>query len=102
MRTLLDNSGRIQLPAFVQAHLGVKPGDELALEEENGNWLIKPTRLPTAVQPPCSNPPAKYDDDLNWEELDYASVPLKHASEVTVHIKRRGRLKPMAHDLVEE
>lgn len=88
MKTLLDNSGRIQLPDFVQAQLGVKPGDELALEEENGKWLIKVADTD--------------DDDLNWEELDYGPVPLRRTSQVAVQIELRGRLQPLAHDLDEE
>jgi hypothetical protein len=109
------------LPDYVQAQLGVKPGDELALEEENGKWVIKPARLsatnphqslssqafsdegPLPAQRPTANSPADNDaDDLNWEELDYDPVPLKRARQVTVHIEHRGRLQPPAHDLDEE
>jgi bifunctional DNA-binding transcriptional regulator/antitoxin component of YhaV-PrlF toxin-antitoxin module len=121
MKTLLDDAGRIQLPDFVQAQLGVKPGDELALEEENGRWLIK--LVGTSVTSPreplsshgaseegrapaqrsSASPPADTDDDdLNWEALDYDPVALKRARQVAVRIERRGKLQPMAHDLDEE
>lgn len=117
MKTLLDEAGRIQLPVDVQTQLGVKPGDELALEEENGRWLIKPVGLSAtgprqslssqgvsdAAQLPAQSPPAdSADDDLNWEELDYHSVPLNRSRQVAVRIEHRGRLQPMAHDLDEE
>jgi hypothetical protein len=84
-------------------------------------WLIKPVRLsaaspdkslssqgvadegPLPAQSPAASPPGDNgDDDLNWEELDYDPVPLKHARRVTVHIEHRGRLHPLAHDLDEE
>jgi AbrB family looped-hinge helix DNA binding protein len=42
MRVFLDDAGRIELPNSVQAQLGIKPGDELALEDLNGQWVIKP------------------------------------------------------------
>ena len=97
MKTRLDDAGRIHLPVSVQTQLGVKPGDELTLEEENGKWLIKPVELSTDG-PPLGNP----DDDLNWEDLDYKSVPLKRSRDVAVRIERRGKLQPMAHNLDEE
>ena len=97
MKTLLDDAGRILLPVSVQTQLGVKPGDELTLEEENGKWLIKPVEL-AATGPPVGSA----DDDLNWEELDYRSVPLNRSRQVAVRIEHRGRLQPMAHELDEE
>ena len=97
MKTLLDDAGRIQLPVSVQTQLGVKPGDELTLEEENGNWLIKPAGL-AANGPPLGNGV----DDLNWEELDYQAVPLNRSRNVAVRIEHRGKLQPMAHELEEE
>ena len=97
MKTLLDDAGRIHLPVSVQTQLGVKPGDELTLEEENGKWLIKPVEL-SADGSPLGNT----DDDLNWEDLDYKSVPLKRSRDVAVRIERRGKLQPMAHNLDEE
>ena len=97
MKTLIDDTGRIQLPVSVQAQLGVKPGDELTLEEENGKWLIKPVGL-SADYPPVGTA----DDDLNWEELEYYSIPLIRSRQVAVRIEHRGRLQPMAHDLDEE
>ena len=98
MKTLLDDAGRIQLPDFVQAQLGVKPGDEVALEEANGIWLLKAVVLSSASSPAKT----AEGEDLNWENLDYDPVPLERARQVTVQIERRGRLQPLAHDLDEE
>lgn len=89
MTTSLDEAGRILLPPLVQSKLGVKPGDELALQEVNGQWLLKPVTN-------MANPE---DDDLNWEELDYRSVQASPLGQVTVRIEQRGKLLPMAHDL---
>lgn len=97
MKTLLDDAGRIQLPIAVQTQMGVKPGDELSLEQENGKWLIKPVGLPADV-----SRAGGAVEDLNWEDLDYHSVPLSGSSKVEVRIKQRGRLQPMAHDLDQE
>ena len=97
MRILLDHAGRIELPELVKAQLGVKPGDELALEKENGKWFIKPVAFSSS-----SPPAATGGDDLSWEELDYDPVPLKRASQVAIQIEQRGKLQPMAHDLEEE
>ena len=44
MKTFLDDTGRIVLPGLMQAQLGVKPGDELTLEEKNGKWFIQPVK----------------------------------------------------------
>ena len=94
MKTLLDDAGRIELPVSVQTQLGVKPGDELTLEEEDGKWLIKPARMSADVLPAISAV-----DDLNWEDLDYHVVPLNRSRKLAVRIEQRGRLEPMAHDL---
>lgn len=91
MTTSLDEAGRILLPPLVQSQLGVKPGDELALQEVNGQWLLK--RVTTAADP--------HDDDLNWAELDYRSIPSSPSGQVTVRIEQRGKLMPIAHDLDE-
>lgn len=114
MRTSLDNAGRIELPEFVRAQLGVKSGDELALEEENGKWFITPAR-PSANDPieslnsgdarseassPLGHPLADaHDDHLDWEDLDCDAVPLERAGQVTVLIQHRGQLKPITPDL---
>jgi hypothetical protein len=42
MKTVLDDAGRIQLSQDVQARLGVRPGDEVVLEERAGEWVIRP------------------------------------------------------------
>lgn len=96
MKTLPDDAGRIQLPDSVQKQLGVKPGDELALKENNGSWSIKGIELSKASG---SN---GGDDDLNWEELDYHSVPLAGSRKKLVRIEHHGRLKPMFHPLEQE
>jgi bifunctional DNA-binding transcriptional regulator/antitoxin component of YhaV-PrlF toxin-antitoxin module len=41
MKTTIDSFGRIQLPENLQAQLGVKPGDEVVIEERGGEWVIK-------------------------------------------------------------
>ena len=97
MKTSIDSAGRIQLPVYLQSQLGVKPGDEITLEKENGNWLIKP------VMSSADGLPNAYDDDdLNWEEIEYMSVPPSRLRQVAVQIRHRGRLKPLAHDLDNE
>ncbi len=118
MKTSLDGAGRIEVPDFVQVKLGVKPGDELALDEENGKWFIKlasPSQSPRESRrpdgacgdSPCSEPPRMVSplantDDLHWEDLDYKPVPLKHAGQVAIRVEQRGQLKPMVHHLDEE
>ena len=94
MKALLDSAGRIKLPDLVQAQLGVKPGDELALEEEHGRWFIKPGMSPE-TPPESANRRPDPDDDLDWEEPAYVPVPLKRAGQVAVRIARRGKLQPM-------
>lgn len=90
--TSLDEAGRILLPQLVQSQLGVKPGDELALQEVNGQWFLKP----------ATNVADLHDDDLNWEELDYGPIPPSPFGQVTVRVEQRGKLMPMAHDLDDE
>ncbi len=120
MKTWLDGSGRIELPDVVQLKLGVKPGDELALDEENGRWFIKSAKpssgsrksrrsagvrdIAPASESPCMVPPPldTDTDDLNWEELDYKPVPLKRAGQVAIQLEHRGTLKPMPHHFEEE
>jgi AbrB family looped-hinge helix DNA binding protein len=41
MKTTIDSLGRIQLPEDLQVRLGVKPGDEVVLEERGGEWIIR-------------------------------------------------------------
>ena len=93
MRALLDNAGRIRLPDLVQAQLGVKPGDELALEEEHGRWFIKPGTSPDTPHE-LVTPRDDSDDDLDWEELAYDPVPLKRTGQVSVRIAHPGKLPP--------
>jgi bifunctional DNA-binding transcriptional regulator/antitoxin component of YhaV-PrlF toxin-antitoxin module len=44
MRATIDPEGRIQLGEEVQTQLGLKPGDEVVLENHNGTWVIKSAR----------------------------------------------------------
>jgi bifunctional DNA-binding transcriptional regulator/antitoxin component of YhaV-PrlF toxin-antitoxin module len=104
MKTFLDDAGRIELPDFVQEQLGVRPGDELALEEQNGRWYIQSARAPAEQPPPEQRQPVLRpadtgEEDYGWEELDYDPIPLRHAGSVAVRIERRGRMEPMVHDL---
>ncbi len=91
MTTSLDESGRIVLPQRVRSQLGIKPGDQVTLEEVNGEWLLRPVTDVAGIR----------DHDLNWEELDYQPMPLDPSARVTVQIEQRGKLAPMAHDLDE-
>lgn len=91
MTTSLDEFGRILLPQGVRSQLGIKPGDKLALEEVNGEWLLRPVTDVAGIR----------DHDLNWEELDYDPVPLDPSARVTVQIEQRGKLTPMAYILDE-
>lgn len=92
MTTSIDEAGRILLPQFVQSQLGAKPGDELALQEVNGQWFLKPVTTAAGL----------HDDDLNWEELDYGPIPPSRSGQVTLRIEQRGKLMPMVHDLDDE
>lgn len=92
MTTSIDEAGRILLPQLVRSQLGVKPGDELALQEMNGQWFLKPV----------TSAPALHDDDLNWKDLGYDPVPLPPSAQVTIRIEQRGKLLPMAHELDDE
>ena len=91
MKTLLDDAGRIQLPVSVQTQMGIKPGDELTLEEVNGKWLIKPFHLPADELPVIDAV-----EDLDWEDLDYFTVPPNQSRKLAVRIKHRGRLEPIS------
>ena len=92
MKTSIDEAGRILLPQLVQSQLGVKPGDDVALQEVNGQWFLKPITAAAGI----------HEDDLNWEEPDYDSIPPRPSGQVTVRIERRGKLMPMAHGLSDE
>ena len=90
--TSLDEAGRILLPQLVRSQLGVEPGDELALQEVNGQWFLKPATTTADL----------HDDDLNWQELDYGSISPNPSTQVMVRSEQRGKLTPMAHDLDDE
>lgn len=55
----------------------------------NGQWLINRV---TALSD------SRDDEDLAWEELNYAPIPPDPSGQVTVRIERRVKLEPMAHD----
>ncbi len=40
MKATIDQAGRIQLDKELQIRLGVKPGDEIVLEQRGGEWVI--------------------------------------------------------------
>ncbi len=44
MKATLDSDGRIQLPSTVQLQLGVKPGDEVVLDSQEGQCVIRPDK----------------------------------------------------------
>jgi hypothetical protein len=113
MNALIDELGRVELPDLVRTQLGVKPGDTLSLDEEDGKWFLQPvarsvggeigTRdvAPSSIQAWPETPLAS-GDDLSWEELDYVSVPLKPVAQIKVRIEPAGSVKPIPHDLDEE
>lgn len=49
MKTTIDSSGCIKLPDDLQAQLGVKPGDEVVLEERGGEWVIRSTHAESGL-----------------------------------------------------
>ena len=49
MKTIVDEVGRIQLPDDVRTQLGVKPGDEVVLEERAGEWVLKSAHPQTGL-----------------------------------------------------
>ena len=49
MKTVVDDAGRIQLPKDVREQLGIKPGDEVVLEERAGEWVLKPAHANTGL-----------------------------------------------------
>jgi AbrB family looped-hinge helix DNA binding protein len=49
MKTTIDAAGRILLPDDLRARLGVKPGDEVVIEERAGEWVIKPANAASGL-----------------------------------------------------
>jgi bifunctional DNA-binding transcriptional regulator/antitoxin component of YhaV-PrlF toxin-antitoxin module len=41
MTATIEPDGRITLSAELQARLGVRPGDELVIEQRDGEWVIR-------------------------------------------------------------
>lgn len=41
MNLTVDASGRIELPEAMRTQLGLKAGDHVAIEEDEGRWIIK-------------------------------------------------------------
>jgi AbrB family looped-hinge helix DNA binding protein len=52
MNVIVDPSGRIELPLDLRTRLGLKSGDCVVIEEENGRLVVKPARA---------------DEPLRWE-----------------------------------
>lgn len=42
MKTTVDECGRIQLPESLRTQMGLKTGDEVVLENAQGQWVLKP------------------------------------------------------------
>jgi bifunctional DNA-binding transcriptional regulator/antitoxin component of YhaV-PrlF toxin-antitoxin module len=49
METVVDESGRIQLPEDVRSQLGVGPGDHVILEPRAGEWVLKAAHASAAL-----------------------------------------------------
>ena len=109
MKALIDELGRVELPAVVRTQLGVKPGDTLSLDEQDGKWFLQPATRSAGretgsedVVPPSvpARPEALLDpnDDLSWDELDYAPVPLKSVGQISVRIEHAGSVKPLLQE----
>jgi hypothetical protein len=78
----------VQFEAVVNQEQVIRPPEGIALPEG---------RVEVTVRPAASEA-----DDLSWEDLDYAPVPLKPTKQVLVQIEQCGKLQPMWHDLDEE
>jgi hypothetical protein len=78
----------IQFEAVVDRDQIIRPPEGLALPEGRVEVTVRPA--------------ANEGDDLNWEDLDYVSVPLGTTRQVLVRVERRGKLQPMRYDLDEE
>jgi AbrB family looped-hinge helix DNA binding protein len=76
MNVIVDPSGRIELPDALRAQWGLKSGDQIVIEEENGRWVIKP---------------APGTDPLRWEGnvLVHDGILLADESEVLDEIRRQ-------------
>jgi AbrB family looped-hinge helix DNA binding protein len=44
MKTALDQNGSVALPEDVRARLGLRPGDEVDLEEDEGRVILRPVQ----------------------------------------------------------
>ena len=49
MKATLNSDGQIQPPLEVQTQLGVKPGDEIVLEPQNGVCVLRAGDAPTGL-----------------------------------------------------
>jgi AbrB family looped-hinge helix DNA binding protein len=50
VNVILDPSGRIELPDALRARLGLKSGDGVVIEEEDGRWVIRPAQAAEPLQ----------------------------------------------------
>ncbi len=69
MKATLDEAGRIELPAIVQAQLGVKAGDEVLLENQGGQWVIRAAREPAGL---CWKGRVLVHEGVSTEPVDQA------------------------------
>ncbi len=78
MNVIVDPSGRIELPVDLRARLGLKSGDCVIIEEENGRLVIKP---------------AEVSGPLRWEGnvLVHDGVLLSGASDILDEIRNQRR-----------
>ena len=49
MKTTLGSDGQIQLSQEIQAQLGLKPGDDVILETQNGTCIIRASDAATGL-----------------------------------------------------
>jgi len=49
MKSVIDETGRIQLPEEVRLQLGVKPGDQVILEPRAGEWVLRSAQASTGL-----------------------------------------------------
>ncbi|MHB8901572.1 MAG: AbrB/MazE/SpoVT family DNA-binding domain-containing protein [Thermoguttaceae bacterium] len=85
MKVIVDDAGRIELPHSVQTQLGIKPGDELVLEDLDGQWVIKSVGNPVGLAwkgevlvhyGTCDRPVDRLVDEMRDERLEGLSEGL--------------------------
>jgi len=85
MKTILDDTGRIQLPECVRAELNVKSGDEVVFENHGGEWVLRAVRNPSGLcwkgnvlihQGVCRQPADQILDQVREERVGHLSEGL--------------------------